>query len=201
MTSIERFLLALLALGAATSSPAILYAQGLTGQISGTVLDSGGGVVPGASVTIQNAGTLLIRHATTGMEGTFVFPDLLAGTYDVKVALEGFKTAEHNAGVELPGRVRAQFGCQVPLALALVLGLGAIVAGTLASKLVISRFGERANQLAPEVTRALISVAPADRLQANGVAGQRPPPAQGDRDDPGAELGRGTQAESADEVR
>jgi hypothetical protein len=33
---------------------------------------------------------------TTGTEGTFVFPDLLAGTDDVTVTLQGFKTAEHS---------------------------------------------------------------------------------------------------------
>ena len=34
-----------------------LSAQGLTGQISGTVTDSGGGVLPGVTVTIRNVGT------------------------------------------------------------------------------------------------------------------------------------------------
>ena len=45
---------AVLALGSGQSA---LQAQGLTGQISGTVTDSGGGVLPGATVTIKNAGT------------------------------------------------------------------------------------------------------------------------------------------------
>ena len=36
----------------------------------------------------------LTRDAVTGADGTFVFPDLLAGTYDIKVTLEGFKTYE-----------------------------------------------------------------------------------------------------------
>ncbi len=69
-------------------------AQGLTGQITGTVTDSGGGVMPGATVTIKNAGTNLTREAVTGVDGTFVFPDLLAGTYDIKVSVQGFKTYE-----------------------------------------------------------------------------------------------------------
>ena len=93
---ISRAVVAVVTLAAVAAGPCPLNAQGLTGQISGTVVDSGGGVVPGASVTIRNAGTLLTRHTTTGMEGTFVFPDLLAGTYHVTVALVGFKTAEHN---------------------------------------------------------------------------------------------------------
>jgi hypothetical protein len=72
-------------------------AQGLTGQISGTVADSGGGVLPGATVTIKNTGTNATREAITGAEGAFVFPDLLAGTYDLTVSVQGFKTYEQKA--------------------------------------------------------------------------------------------------------
>lgn len=69
-------------------------AQGLTGQISGTIADSGGFVLPGATVTIKNAGTNNTRETVSGPDGTFVFPDLLAGTYDLTVAVQGFKTYE-----------------------------------------------------------------------------------------------------------
>ncbi|PYR02020.1 MAG: hypothetical protein DMF97_05935, partial [Acidobacteria bacterium] len=69
-------------------------AQGLTGQISGTVVDSGGGVLPGVTVTITNAGTATTRDTVTGPDGAFLFPDLLAGTYNVKAELRGFKTYE-----------------------------------------------------------------------------------------------------------
>jgi len=76
-----------------------LTAQGLTGQISGTVADSGGGVLPGVTVTIRNVGTNQTRDTVTGAEGTFLFPDLLAGTYDLTVAIEGFKTYEQRGVV------------------------------------------------------------------------------------------------------
>ena len=68
-----------------------MRAQGLTGQISGTVTDSGGGVMPGATVTIKNAGTNLTRETVTGADGAFVFPDLLAGTYDITVTVAGLQ--------------------------------------------------------------------------------------------------------------
>src|SRR5690242_5719319 len=58
-------------------------AQGLTGQLSGTVADTGGGVMPGVTVVIKNAGTNQTRETVTGTDGAFVFPDLLAGTYDI----------------------------------------------------------------------------------------------------------------------
>ena len=68
--------------------------QGLTGQISGTVADAGGGVMPGATVVVKNAGTNNTRETTTAPDGTFVFPDLLAGTYDITVTMQGFKSYE-----------------------------------------------------------------------------------------------------------
>jgi hypothetical protein len=70
------------------------WAQGLTGQISGLVTDTGGGVLPGATVTIKNVGTNLTRETITGPDGAFAFPDLLAGTFDLNVSVQGFKTYE-----------------------------------------------------------------------------------------------------------
>ncbi len=81
--------LAVLVVGASRA-----HAQGLTGQISGVVTDSSQGVLPGATVTIRNAGTNLVREAVSGADGSFIFPDLLAGIYDVRVTMSGFKAYE-----------------------------------------------------------------------------------------------------------
>ena len=67
-------------------------AQGLTGQLSGSVTDTTGSAIPGATVTVKNAGTQVTRDIVTDETGTFVIPDLLAGTYDLTVGLTGFKT-------------------------------------------------------------------------------------------------------------
>jgi Carboxypeptidase regulatory-like domain len=80
----------LVAAGAAT----VAYAQGLTAQISGVVTDSGGGVMPGATVSIKNVNTNLVRESVTAADGSFLFPDLLAGTFDLSVGVQGFKTYE-----------------------------------------------------------------------------------------------------------
>jgi hypothetical protein len=69
-------------------------AQGLTGQMSGIVTDTGGGVIPGATVTIKNVGTTLTREAVTGPDGAFVITNLLAGTFDLTVSVQGFKPYE-----------------------------------------------------------------------------------------------------------
>ena len=75
-----------------TGAASSVMAQGLTGQISGVVTDSGGGVLPGATVTIKNTGTNSTRETVTGADGSFAFPDLLAGKYDLTVSMQGFKT-------------------------------------------------------------------------------------------------------------
>src|SRR5260370_13622484 len=68
------------------------FAQAPTGDISGTVYDESGAVVPAAPVLIINKDTGLQRTATTGPSGTFVAASLPAGVYDVKVEMTGFRT-------------------------------------------------------------------------------------------------------------
>ena len=65
--------------------------QGATGQITGTVEDAAGAVVPGASVTVTNLATSLRREAATGGGGDFAVPQLPPGRYKVEVAAKGFK--------------------------------------------------------------------------------------------------------------
>src|SRR5262245_27290325 len=83
-----RFALAL-ALAAAPAGPA-LAAQSLTGQVTGTVIDVSDAAVPGATVILKNAGTNWEREARTGDDGAFLFVDVIAGTYELTVSLEGF---------------------------------------------------------------------------------------------------------------
>ena len=71
-----------------------LHAQGVTGQLGGTVTDSTGAVLPGVTVVAKNVNTNATRETLTGARGEFLFPDLLAGTFDLTASLEGFKTYE-----------------------------------------------------------------------------------------------------------
>lgn len=90
-----------LMLGAGTPA----FAQGLTGQIGGTILDAQKGALPGAIVTVQNVGTRVSRDTVTDPQGAFVVTNLLAGTYDLKVTLTGFKTYEQK-GIALSATER-----------------------------------------------------------------------------------------------
>ena len=91
--SLRRFAMAL-PLCAALFDAERALAQGVTAHVSGVVVDTSGGVVPGATVIITNPETNWRRDVVTGAEGRFVFVDVLAGTYGVSAALEGFRTDE-----------------------------------------------------------------------------------------------------------
>jgi hypothetical protein len=95
----------LLAVALVAGGAASVRAQGLTGQISGTITDTSGGVLPGVTVVVKNVGTGLTRETVTGSDGQFLFPDLLAGTFDLTARMQGFKTYEQK-GIELSSTER-----------------------------------------------------------------------------------------------
>src|SRR5918993_2648821 len=74
--------------------PVAATAQTTLGRVAGTVLDSSGGVLPGATVTLTNTGTGQVLTSVSGEAGAFLFPQVPVGTYKVKVELESFKSAE-----------------------------------------------------------------------------------------------------------
>ena len=85
----------------------MLYAQGLTGQISGSVVDASGSVLPGATVTIKNTGTQIARETTTDEAGTFVVTELLAGTYDESTRVGSFPNVSASIARTVPWSLRA----------------------------------------------------------------------------------------------
>jgi hypothetical protein len=66
-------------------------AQLPTATISGIVKDSSGAVIPGVSVTVTNAETGTSRSGQTGSDGSYRFPALQVGTYDVRAEHPGFQ--------------------------------------------------------------------------------------------------------------
>ena len=68
-------------------------AQTFRGTILGTVSDTSGAVVPGATVKARNTGTGLERTAQTTAEGNYSISELPIGTYNVTVTQPGFQTA------------------------------------------------------------------------------------------------------------
>jgi hypothetical protein len=71
------------------------YSQQVVGAITGTVTDPTGAAVPDATVKALNAATNLEITTQTKSNGTYVVPELPAGTYKLTISKEGFKTETH----------------------------------------------------------------------------------------------------------
>jgi Carboxypeptidase regulatory-like domain len=77
----------------------VLEAQTGTGAIIGTITDASGAVVPNATVTITNQATAFMRTIASNGDGLYSAPALSAGTYQVRVEMQGFQTTVRDAQV------------------------------------------------------------------------------------------------------
>src|SRR5436305_4625836 len=68
-----------------------LWAQA-TAQISGSVQDQSGAVLPGVEVTATQTETGVRRTTVTNETGSYVLPNLPLGQYRLEAALPGFRT-------------------------------------------------------------------------------------------------------------
>src|SRR5262245_49886712 len=66
----------------------------IVGAISGTVQDQTGAVVASAKVILKDAKTGITRETSSTSGGTFLFPDLASGSYEIIVTAAGFKMAK-----------------------------------------------------------------------------------------------------------
>src|SRR4029077_7402030 len=65
-----------------------------TAQMSGTVRDESGAVLPGVTVTVTQIDTSVMRTAVTDESGAYLLPNLPTGPYKLQVTLQGFRTYE-----------------------------------------------------------------------------------------------------------
>src|SRR5438552_1177848 len=90
--SMKRFFFSLLILLSVLSmSVDAAWAQA-TAQISGTVRDQSGAVLPGVEVTTTQTDTGIKRNTVTNETGTYVLSNLPLGPYRLEAALPGFRT-------------------------------------------------------------------------------------------------------------
>src|SRR5712664_1716661 len=68
-------------------------AQAVGAALSGLITDERGGPVPSATVSIKNLGTGAVREVSSNGDGFYSAPNLLPGTYEVRVAAQGFQTS------------------------------------------------------------------------------------------------------------
>lgn len=85
----------LLGIVAVLTVPSI-WAQGVSGSasVAGTVTDTTGAVIPGASVVLLNVERGSEQEVSTNEAGNYAYPDITPGTYSVRVSSDGFQTRE-----------------------------------------------------------------------------------------------------------
>lgn len=71
-----------------------VYGQTGSSNITGTVRDTTGSVVPGATVTAKNEATGITSNQTTTDSGVYAFSSLPVGLYTISVEKQGFKTLQ-----------------------------------------------------------------------------------------------------------
>src|SRR5437879_8522024 len=74
-------------------------AQTGTSNITGSVRDVNGAVVPGATVTAKNEATGVTSTQTTNDSGLYAFSSLPVGKYTITVEKQGFKTLQKTNNV------------------------------------------------------------------------------------------------------
>ena len=68
------------------------FGQAGRGSISGTIVDSSGAVIPGATVTLLNTATGVTQQTTASGAGLYAFISLNPGVYRVTADHGGFAT-------------------------------------------------------------------------------------------------------------
>ncbi len=100
-------LLLIIVLLAGAAGVGRLQAQMSYGSILGTVTDSSGASVAGATVTLRNSGTNAMQTATTEAGGNYSFVNLNPGTYSVSVSQSGFQSVtQDRIDVQVGGATR-----------------------------------------------------------------------------------------------
>jgi len=64
------------------------------GNVQGTVTDTSGAVIPGATVTLTDVKTQVRSRTQTDKSGVFAFPNIDISTYNLSVSATGFETYE-----------------------------------------------------------------------------------------------------------
>src|SRR4030095_12149469 len=89
-------------------------AQQNTAELTGTVTDSSGALLPNARVTIRQPMTSAIRETHTDGAGRYTFTQLPLGLYTVSVVQEGFQTeVRENVELTVGQRARLDFNMKV----------------------------------------------------------------------------------------
>ena len=82
------------------------FAQLDRAALSGTVTDSSGRALPGATVVVQQEATGLRRATATSHNGVYSIPELPVGAYTVVFTHDGFRSVRFENVIQSLGRTR-----------------------------------------------------------------------------------------------
>ena len=150
------------------SLPLQLHAQSTFGSIVGTVKDSSGALIPGASVSLTNTGTAAERTVTSDQHGDYSFLNLNPGKYKVSVSATGFEKTDFS-DLDLQSRETKRVDATLRLGAAsetvVVQGASAGVITTDVSNLSETKTGRELTELPVAVySRSTGSTSPIDTL-------------------------------------
>jgi len=96
------------------ASAAVVLAQSDRGTITGTVADPAGAVVASAPIEAKNAETGAVFQAASSDTGNFTLAQLPVGTYEITVAVAGFKKyVRENIAIGVAQTVRVDIALEV----------------------------------------------------------------------------------------
>src|ERR1700687_3598991 len=83
-------------------APSVTIAQTITsGDITGTVTDPSGAVLPEVKVALKNAGTGAVQNAATNSQGAYRFSFLEPGRYELTINATGFQETRRTPPVQV----------------------------------------------------------------------------------------------------
>jgi hypothetical protein len=148
--------------------PLKTLAQSTFGSIVGTVKDSSGAVIPGATVMLTNSGTAAQKTVITDQHGDFSLVNLNPGKYQVSVSAAGFEKTDFS-DLDLQSRETKRVDAALKLGSAtetvMVQGASAGVITTEVSNLSETKTGRELTELPVAVySRSTGSTSPIDTL-------------------------------------
>jgi hypothetical protein len=100
-------------LAANFTAPIALSQTNTTGDVAGTVADSSGAIVPGATLTLTSLATGAARSTTANAVGDFRFSQLSPGRYTLGVSATGFEQAKQTIDISAGAIAPANFALVV----------------------------------------------------------------------------------------
>jgi len=82
-------------------APSLMAQSLVSGDLTGTITDPSGAVVPNATITLKNNGTAQSRTTTSTNSGSYRFSLLPPGSYTVSASASGFSKAQTTANINL----------------------------------------------------------------------------------------------------